>query len=310
MHGGAQASQVVVQADSQQFDHAAVEQEPAVGVPRRGADAEAGHGAVGDPAAVAHGRLQGVQVGVGDVPAARLAYAQGAVGTPRHGAAAGVQDAVRDGVFRPGGGVHLRAHHHGSLRVRDVRRRHAHAAVGHARGARAHQADVAVDAAAGVPAPAGLDGIVHAHGDDVVLSGRVQQRGDVKVEGAVAIGASAGQPAVDPDLAVHIDAVELHGHALRVRGPEMLAVPADPAGQGSAVDSGRVGPGEFSLDTPVVGEVQAAPGGVVEGGLRLRRVVPEPEQPAEIEVFDRPGRRARQGAGQHQQTSGHKDSFE
>ena len=77
------------------------------------------------------------------------------------------------------------------------------------------------------------------------------------------------------------------------------------AGEGAAVDAGRVGGGEFPFDAPVVREVQAAPGAVVKGGLRPAGLVAQAEAPAEIEVLHRPGgnasaRRQRQAGGEQQ----------
>ena len=218
---------------------------------------------------------------------------------------AGVQDAVGDGKRCPFGGVHVRPDQHGGLPVGNFRGGHIYTAPGHALRSRADQSDIAVDAAAGVPAAAGLDGIVHPHGDDVVLPHGVQQRGDVQVEGTVAVGPSPGLPAVDPDGAVHIHAVEFQGHAACIRGAEMLAVPADSAREGAAVDAGGVRGGEFPFDAPVVRQVQGTPGGVIKGLGRPRRVVPELETPVEIEIAHRAG--SAETAGADQQAEGGKE---
>src|SRR5256886_4246214 len=68
--------------------------------------------------------------------------------------------------------------------------------------------------------------------------------------------------AVDPDLAVPVDAIELHEHQ-PARVPlgygERLAVPAHAAGERAAARSGGVRVAELPLDAPVVRQIQAAP---------------------------------------------------
>ena len=68
------------------------------------------------------------------------------------------------------------------------------------------EADVAVDAGAGVPAGGGLLGVVDADGDDVFAG--VEVGGEVVVEADVAVGAVAEEFAVAVDVGVGHDAVE------------------------------------------------------------------------------------------------------
>src|SRR5690349_23708586 len=88
--------------------------------------------------------------------------------------------------------------------------------------------DMTVDAAARVPARVGLQRIVDAHGDDV--DARDEMLGDVVREADVTVRPLAEMNTVDPDVAVHVDAVELEpGLAARrsLRQAKRLAIPAD-----------------------------------------------------------------------------------
>src|SRR4029077_13191630 len=71
--------------------------------------------------------------------------------------------------------------------------------------------------------------IVHAHGDDVHAGDEVL--GDVVGETDIAVRPPAEVDAVDPDIAVHVDAVELEPRLAPRRArrqPECFAIPTDP----------------------------------------------------------------------------------
>jgi hypothetical protein len=166
---------------------------------------------------------------------------------------------------------------------------------------------VTVDAGAGVPAQGRLERVVDAHGEDVGAAVRGQELREVVAEADEAVGPATEELPVDPDLAVHVDAVELHDDLLPGHGGEReaLPVPADPvvevAARGLALGR-RV---ERPLDAPVVGQVERAPGGVVEAGPPRGRVVPELEAPAAVEGDHLAracrGRRPEAGGGEREQ---------
>ena len=135
------------------------------------------------------------------------------------------------------------------------------------------EADLAVDAGAGVPAGGGLLRVVDADGDDVFAG--VEVGGEVVVEADVAVGAVAEEFAVAVDVGVGHDAVEgdegAAGWGRASARVEGLAVPADAGGEEA---SGAATGGVFfdgAGDGPVVGEGDGLPGGVVEGGGSGRR---------------------------------------
>ena len=78
---------------------------------------------------------------------------------------------------------------------------------------RGDQADVTVDSRAGIPARGGLGGGVRLDDEEVRLAG-LEVVGEVVAETDVAVRAVAEVVAVDPDVAVGHDAVELDPHAL------------------------------------------------------------------------------------------------
>ncbi len=133
-------------------------------------------------------------------------------------------------------------------------------------GAGGDEADVAVDAGAGVPAGGGLLGVVDADGDDVFAG--VEVRGEVVVEADVAVGAVAEEFAVAVDVGVGHDAVEGDVGALggvEFWQRERVAIPGDAGGEEA---SGCAAWGVFfdgAGDAPVVGEGDGLPCGVVEG---------------------------------------------
>ena len=133
--------------------------------------------------------------------------------------------------------------------------------------ARDQQPRMPVDARARVPAGVGLEGVVDADGQHV-RAVELEVLGQIVGEADVAAGPLAERVAVDPDLAVLVDAVELDGDLLALAGrgqAKRLAIPADAGGQVGALVAGRFGPREGPFDAPVMGQVQGPPGRVVEG---------------------------------------------
>ena len=167
------------------------------------------------------------------------------------------------------------------------------------------QPDVAVDAAAGVPAGVGLARVVDPHGHDV--DARHQVPGDVVREADVTVGPAAQVHAVDPDVAVHVDAVELEPDdplARAGRQPEGLAVPTDARGEeADAAAAGSVLAWR-ALDAPVVRQVQPAPPAVVESRLLGSGGIGQGEPPAGVHgealALSR-GRRRRCGESDHEE---------
>ena len=149
------------------------------------------------------------------------------------------------------------------------------------------EADLTVDAGAGVPAGGGLLGVVDPDGDDV-FSG-VEVRREVVVEADVAVGSMAEEFAVAVDVGVGHDAVEGDVGAfggVDLCNGEVMAIPAD---AGREETSGGAAGGVFfdgAGDAPVVGEVDGLPCGVVVvWGLGVGCVALQ-EAPARGELLD------------------------
>ena len=170
---------------------------------------------------------------------------------------------------------HLREQADGGLFLRNLRRRDRRAPVGDMDRVHFHEPDMAIDAVPWIPATAtrfdiGTDG-------DVVFLGAIFQVGrQVVAKTHISIGALTQQVPIDPDLAVHVDAVKIDGDFLafvRFGNRECLAIPPHPSGK---IADGRT-PGHFGiigqLNTPVVRHIQHAPLRVVETrSFRTRRV--------------------------------------
>ena len=157
------------------------------------------------------------------------------------------------------------------------------------------EVDVAVDAAAGVPAAAG-ELVADLDRDDVLRVAVGVRVREVDREAGVAVGVAGHLLAVEEDDRVHVDAVELERDALvrgRAREREGLAVPAEAALEVAGV-AGRPRGRGVELDAPVVREVDAAPRAVViarvggvgvgAGGVGDVRAVDERELPPAVEV--------------------------
>ena len=120
-----------------------------------------------------------------------------------------------------------------------------------------------VDAAAGVVPRVGLRRVVHAHRDHVASAREV--RGDIIPLCGVPVRTSPKWRAVDPDVAVHVDAVELEPRsAWRGGQRECSAIPADARGQVADAAGAGIRFGEGAFDAPVVRQVYDAPLAIVE----------------------------------------------
>jgi hypothetical protein len=106
------------------------------------------------------------------------------------------------------------------------------------------------------------------------------------MEADVAMRAMANVHAIDPDIAVVIDAVELDGDfliAIRRRQPEMLAIPPDAVRRPSVRSAARRVLAERALDAPVVRQLELSPARIVERrSLRVADVALE-KLPVEVE---------------------------
>ncbi len=313
--GGAEQAVVVVQAAALQLDALAVDAQAALRVHFHSADAErGGHGVRRlaaseqfDLGAVEPGSARGPQLRRGHVE--DLLHAGGAAGGERLADVSRTDVRARrveqanaddDVLGRRRAVLDLDRHLHRRAVLRDLWSGHAHAPQRHAHAPGGVQPHVAIDARARVPtAVAPL--VADADGQDV-LAVAAQVRRQVVGEGGVSVRMIAQQSAVDPDVAVHVDAVEDDLHLAPGRNGgrrEALAIPArashEPAGVAAPlaqfgiertdprrhhgrspqrVFSVRIdGPWRKVLHAEIVRQVEGAPGGIVEvrelGSLRV-----------------------------------------
>ena len=170
---------------------------------------------------------------------------------------------------------HLRAQADGGLFLRNLRRRDRSAPVGDMDRVHFHEPDIPIDAGPRIPAAATwLD--IGTDGDVVWLTAVFQVGREVVAETHISIGALTQQVPIDPDLAVHVDPVEIQGDFLalvRFGKRERFAIPTDAAGK--VADRGT--PGHLGivglLDAPVVWHIQFPPLGIIKPRhLRTRRL--------------------------------------
>src|SRR5262245_8802986 len=140
------------------------------------------------------------------------------------------------------------------------------------------------DTAARVVARVGLRRVVDTHGDDVTPVREMRRK--VEPLRRVAVRPMAEERAVDPDVAVHVYAVELEPGATAggcARKRERLAIPANARRQIADATTTRTVLGVRPFDAPVVRHVDGAPTAVVERrDLRARRVAAR-EAPSRIQ---------------------------
>ena len=154
-------------------------------------------------------------------------------------------------------------------------------------GAGRHQAYLAVNAPAQVPALRRLLGVIAAHGNDVRT--KAQVRREFIHEADVAVRPAPQMVPVDPDIAVGHHAVE-HDEAafcaIDFCDLERVAVPADPAKKKAAGRTGRIVDGDRTLDRVVMRDRDRAPGAVVKTGLLSALRIAFRKTPAVREQFD------------------------
>ncbi|OPZ19541.1 MAG: hypothetical protein BWZ10_00916 [candidate division BRC1 bacterium ADurb.BinA364] len=276
----ADAAGVVVLAYAAHFFRLAVASETAVGIEREPAESDGCIQMVDRRAVVRKDLAQGVEVR--------------RIGRPKRGALDGhalieySRFAGRDRQlrFRFAGCPSVRIHQHRAQRYgprragavvdfgagaqrgalgADFGRRGVEAPVGDPRFVRGGQPDVAVNARSGVPARIGMIRIVHSHGENV-FAFRAQERSQLVFEAHVAVRPLAQMAAVDPDIGVHVNAVEFDENAAirpsRIEA-ELLAIPSDARGEESAFCPGGRVLIHSALDSPVVRQIQAPPGRIV-----------------------------------------------
>jgi hypothetical protein len=167
------------------------------------------------------------------------------------------------------------------------------------------QPGMPVDARARVPARVGLVGVVHLDREHVLARAEVDVRGEVVPEADVSERPLAEVLAVDPHLAVLIDAVKFNqdlSALVAVGQAESFSVPADARGQVAPLSPGRLLLAVWPLDAPVVREVQASPACIREARVLRARGVALVEFPIEVEARPDSGRgrlagRSRLGLG-------------
>ena len=130
---------------------------------------------------------------------------------------------------------------------------------------------------------------VDPHGQDVPPLG-LEGLGQIVVEAREAVGMPAEVLAVEPYVAIHVDAVELDPDVavFRFRGRgEGLAIPADAAVEVSAAFARRGVRIEGAFDAPVVRHIELPPGRVVEIGVLAILDLAQMEPPIAVEVDGR-----------------------
>ena len=197
---------------------------------------------------------------------------------------------------------------HGLL-GRDFRRGDADAAIEmEVREARGDQPHMTINSGAGIPAQGRFERIVHPHGQDVGRAVGFQKFGEIITEADEAVGSASEELAVDPDLAVHINPVELDDDLLAggVRKRETFPIPADAVREKAVIAVALRRRRERAFDAPVVRQVEGAPVGVIELGLLGRRLVAQMEAPACVEGndFPRAGRGLGGGRGENEAGQG------
>ena len=176
-----------------------------------------------------------------------------------------------------------------------------------------HEPDMAIDAGPRIPAAATrLD--IGTDGNLVWLAAIFQVGRQVVAQTHISIGALAQQVPIDPDLAVHVDTVKIHGDFLslvRFGKRERFAIPTDASGKipdrGSAGHRRIVG----LLNAPVVWNIKSPPLGIVENWVLGTGCLAQMEGPILGEANSHPGvvsarpAEARLGCCEHKKASGH-----
>ena len=153
-----------------------------------------------------------------------------------------------------------------------------------------HEPDIPIDAGPRIPAAATwLD--IGTNGDVVWLAAVFQVGREVVAQTHISIRALTQQVAIDPDLAVHIDTVKIHGDFLafvRFGKRERFAIPTDAAGK----VADRRAPGHLGivglLDAPVVRHIQFPPLGIIKPRHLRTRCLTEMKGPFVAEANSLP----------------------
>ena len=132
---------------------------------------------------------------------------------------------------------------------------------------------VAIDAGARVPTQIRLMRVVHANGDEVRLTAKVEMWAEFIQERNEAVGPRAQMLAIDPHIAALVYAVELKQDAascIAARKLKGLAIPADAGRQVGSRASARLRFAEGPADAPVVRQSHRSPASAGElRGLRV-----------------------------------------
>ena len=308
--GGAECAGIGVEGYAVDLVVDAVEEEALVGIEVELADAE-GDGFVVDGFAVLRRMVvDGVEGGVVEVPA--VGIGDGGISFKVGGGVRGRWWSVWSGINEPDGqtspvgtdesmasvtvaadigivgdcGAHMNC---GDWRG-DLRGGDEGAPWGDVDGVGGDEADMAVDACAGIPAGGGLLGVVDADGDGVFAG--VEVRGEVVVEADVTVGAVAEEFSVAVDVGVGHDAVEGDEGALggvEIGKGERLAIPGDAGGEEASGGAAWCVFFDGASDAPVVWEGDDLPLGVVEGGGLGAGGVGLGEAPVGVERLDEAG---------------------
>ena len=150
-----------------------------------------------------------------------------------------------------------------------------------------------------MPAPvyqrdAGCAGIVGTDGKHVrLVAAKVEVAGQLVAKADVTIRPLAQVEAVDPDIAVGHDAVEVDEdtpHSISREQREMFSIPADAGGKKATCSTRRVAPVEWSFDTPVVRHVELAPRRIIKVWLFSSSLVAFEKEPIGIKGGNDAGR--------------------
>ena len=147
----------------------------------------------------------------------------------------------------------------------------------------AYQTYVSVDAAAGVPAGCRLDGVVHLHCNDSILSGS-NQIGDIVSKSHISVWPITSQLAVYKNAAAGHHAVKLQEQPLidPEIGPDGLAVPAYAGRQVSTALSAGITPVKLPLNAPVMRHIHRAP--TVHTGQLIYRGITQHKLPTIVKA--------------------------
>lgn len=152
-----------------------------------------------------------------------------------------------------------------------------------------HQPNVPVDPRARVPAGCRLAGVVGPHRQNVgVLLTESQEAGHLILKADVSVRPLPQRDAIEPHCAVGHHAIELDEHppmGILYWQREVFAVPAHAGRQESPGAARRAFLVERPFDTPVMGHVEGAPGGILEGRLLRAGGVRLEKSPVAIERY-------------------------